>query len=200
MNVLKDTKDDSQKVHYRAKMESYFERAEKLKKLVREQQEAGTFHEKLNITEGSTGYSYRRVFEKYLEGNVQEVVVEDPYIRNIHQIYNFLRFCELLVRKGTVRNIKLLTSKWRWNEYVNFLFLTAAILVTAHLLSCHATPSRKLLPLGREVKTRGARGWGRGEEFFLGLQQNWLCLGCSFKRVTRMGLCIFRVLGVRKLL
>ena len=40
-------------------------------------------------------------------------------------------------------------------------FLTAAILVTAHLLSCHATPSRKLLPLGREVKTRGARGGGR---------------------------------------
>lgn len=113
MNVLKDTKDDSQKVHYRAKMESYIERAEKLKKLVREQQEAGTFHEKLNITEGSTGYSYRRVFEKYLEGNVQEVVVEDPYIRNIHQIYNFLRFCELLVRKETVRNIKLLTSKWK---------------------------------------------------------------------------------------
>ncbi|PFX30256.1 MIT domain-containing protein 1-like [Stylophora pistillata] len=111
MNVLKDTTDDTQKVHYRAKMESYIERAEKLKKLVREQQEAGTFHEKINIKEESTGYSYRRVFEKYLEGNVQEVVVEDPYIRNIHQIYNFLRFCELLVRKGTVRNVKLLTTQ-----------------------------------------------------------------------------------------
>lgn len=28
MNVLKDTKDDATRVHYRAKMESYIERAE----------------------------------------------------------------------------------------------------------------------------------------------------------------------------
>jgi len=111
MNVLKDTKDDANRAHYRAKMESYIERAEKLKRLVSEQKEAGTFHEKVSIKEGSIGYSYRRVFEKYLEGNVKDVVVEDPYIRNVHQIYNFLRFCELLVSKGTVRKIKLLTSK-----------------------------------------------------------------------------------------
>jgi len=111
MNVVKDTKDDATRVHYRAKMESYIERAEKLKTLVRVQKEAGTFHEKVNIKDGSIGYSYRRVFERYLEGNVKEVVVEDPYIRNVHQIYNFLRFCELLVSKGTVREIKLLTSK-----------------------------------------------------------------------------------------
>lgn len=112
MNVLKDTKDDSTKVHYREKMESYIARAEKLKKLVSEQKEAGTFREKINIKDGAVGYSYRRVFEKYLEGNVREVVVEDPYIRNVHQIYNFLRFCELLVSTGTVRDIKLVTSKW----------------------------------------------------------------------------------------
>lgn len=122
MNVLKDTKDDATRVHYRGKMESYIERAEKLKALVRELKEAGTFHEKVNITEGSIGYSYRRVFDKYLEGNVKEVVVEDPYIRNVHQIYNFLRFCELLVSKGTVRDIKLLTSKWK-NKYERDLVL-----------------------------------------------------------------------------
>lgn len=111
MNVLKDTKDDSIKVHYREKMESYIGRAEKLKTLVSEQKEAGTFHEKIHIKDGAMGYSYRRVFGKYLEGNVKEVVVEDPYIRSVHQIYNFLRFCELLVSIGTVRGIKLLTSK-----------------------------------------------------------------------------------------
>jgi len=113
MNVLKDTKDDSTRVHYREKMESYITRAEKLKTLVSEQKEAGTFHEKISIKDGATGYSYRRVFEKYLEGNVNEVVVEDPYVRNVHQIYNFLRFCELLVTIGTVREIKLVTSKLR---------------------------------------------------------------------------------------
>lgn len=111
MNVLKDTKDDSTRVHYREKMESYIARAEKLKTLVTEQKEAGTFHEKINIKDGAVGYSYRRVFDKYLEGNITEVVVEDPYIRNVHQIYNFLRFCELLVTVGTVRNIKLVTGE-----------------------------------------------------------------------------------------
>ena len=111
MNVLKDTKDDSTRVHYREKMESYIARAEKLKTLVTEQKEAGTFHEKIYIKDGAVGYSYRRVFVKYLEGNVTEVVVEDPYIRNLHQIYNFLRFCELLVTVGTVRDIKLVTGE-----------------------------------------------------------------------------------------
>lgn len=111
MNVLKNTKDDSTKTHYRDKMESYIERAEKLKKLVTEQKEQGTFHEKIHIKDAAIGYSYRRVFEKYLEGNVTEVVVEDPYIRNVHQIYNFLRFCEVLVSSKTVREIRLLTSK-----------------------------------------------------------------------------------------
>lgn len=36
MNVLKDTKDDSTRVLYREKMESYIARPEKLKTLVRE--------------------------------------------------------------------------------------------------------------------------------------------------------------------
>lgn len=111
MNVLKNTKDDSTKTHYRDKMESYIERAEKLKKLVSEQKEQGTFHEKIHIKDAAIGYSYRRVFGKYLEGNVTEVVVEDPYIRNVHQIYNFLRFCEMLVSSKTVREIRLLTTK-----------------------------------------------------------------------------------------
>ena len=114
MKVLKETYDDSTRVHYREKMESYIQRAEKLKTLVREQKEAGTFHEKIHILEGAIGYSYKRVFGKYLEENVTEVNVQDPYVRNIHQIYNFLRFCELLVSKGTVRTVKLLTGRCCW--------------------------------------------------------------------------------------
>lgn len=111
MNVLKNAKDEATRMHYRDKMETYIERAEKLKKLVKEQKEQGTFHEKIHIKDGAIGFSYRRVFEKYLEGNVGKVVVEDPFIRNVHQIYNFLRFCELLVSCGTVRDIRLLTTK-----------------------------------------------------------------------------------------
>ena len=38
------------------------------------------------------------------------MVVEDPYIRLQHQIQNFVRLCELLVRTGTVRQIQLVTG------------------------------------------------------------------------------------------
>lgn len=42
---------------------------------------------------GATGHSYDSIFADYLPG-AEEVVVEDPYIRQQHQIVNFLRFCE----------------------------------------------------------------------------------------------------------
>jgi len=37
-------------------------------------------------------------------------VVEDPYIRQRHQIANFVRLCELIVRQGTVREVRLVTG------------------------------------------------------------------------------------------
>jgi len=47
-----------------------------------------------------TGYSYDVLLGDYLTG-AKEVVVEDPYIRHNHQINNFVRFCEAVVRRGT---------------------------------------------------------------------------------------------------
>lgn len=84
MNVLKDIKDDVIRVYYWVKMEFYIECVEKLKILVSELKEVGIFYEKVNIKEGLIGYSYWWVFEKYLEGNVKEVVVEDFYIWNVY--------------------------------------------------------------------------------------------------------------------
>jgi ATP-dependent Lon protease len=57
---------------------------------------------------GATGYSYARIFGDYLEG-ADEIVVEDPYIRLPHQVNNFLRFCETVVRLGAPQKIKLTT-------------------------------------------------------------------------------------------
>ena len=37
-------------------------------------------------------------------------MVEDPYIRHTHQIQNFVRFCEVLVRSGSIRKLSLITS------------------------------------------------------------------------------------------
>jgi ATP-dependent Lon protease len=61
------------------------------------------------VHHGETGHTYESLFGEYLIG-VRHVSIEDPYIRATHQIANFVRFCELCVKVGTVRNIDLLTS------------------------------------------------------------------------------------------
>jgi len=57
---------------------------------------------------GATGYSYESIFGDYLPG-AEEIIIEDPYIRQQHQIINFLRFCETAVRVAKPKKIILVT-------------------------------------------------------------------------------------------
>lgn len=61
------------------------------------------------ILYGDTGHSYESIIGPYLKG-ATSMVVEDPYIRHSHQIQNFVRFCEVLVRAGSIRKVQLITS------------------------------------------------------------------------------------------
>lgn len=61
------------------------------------------------ILYGDTGHSYDTIVGPYLRG-ATALVVEDPYIRHTHQIQNFVRFCEVLVRSGSIRKLSLITS------------------------------------------------------------------------------------------
>lgn len=61
------------------------------------------------INYNDTGYSYEEIISQYLFG-ANEVVIEDPYIRMNHQITNFVRFCEVIVKFSNIRKIKLITS------------------------------------------------------------------------------------------
>ncbi|TSA12045.1 MAG: BREX system Lon protease-like protein BrxL [Comamonadaceae bacterium] len=61
------------------------------------------------ILYGDTGYSYESIAGPYLRG-AKVVIIEDPYIRLSHQIQNFVRFCEAVLKSGTVKKIVLLTS------------------------------------------------------------------------------------------
>lgn len=61
------------------------------------------------ILYGDTGHTYESIMGPYLRG-AKSVDVEDPYIRMPHQIQNFVRFCEAVMKAGTVRKISLLTS------------------------------------------------------------------------------------------
>jgi Phospholipase D-like domain at C-terminus of MIT len=63
----------------------------------------------LDIADGQSGHSYDSLFAPYLQG-ATEVVVEDTYMLDPHQVANFLRFCELLIRQGSVKRIKLITK------------------------------------------------------------------------------------------
>ncbi|MBK3732777.1 BREX system Lon protease-like protein BrxL [Azospirillum brasilense] len=62
-----------------------------------------------NIQYGDTGHTYESIFGAYLTGG-KSLVIEDPYIRAPHQIANFLRFCETVVRVPTIRQIYLKTG------------------------------------------------------------------------------------------
>ncbi|WP_422647948.1 MITD1 C-terminal phospholipase D-like domain-containing protein [Cupriavidus sp. H18C1] len=61
------------------------------------------------ILYGDTGYSYESIMGPYLRG-AKSVVIEDPYIRLQHQIQNFVRFCETVLKAGTVKKINLITG------------------------------------------------------------------------------------------
>ena len=56
-----------------------------------------------------TGHTYESIIGDYLEG-AKIVTVEEPYLRVIHQVSNFVRFCETLVRLSAVEKIFLTTG------------------------------------------------------------------------------------------
>jgi ATP-dependent Lon protease len=61
------------------------------------------------IMYGDTGYSYKSILGPYLVGD-KSVLIEDPYVRLPHQIQNFVRFCETVVKAGTVKKIQLVSG------------------------------------------------------------------------------------------
>ena len=65
--------------------------------------------EHYTIRYSETGYDFERIFGPYAVG-AREVIIEDPYVRIRHQVQNLLRFCEFLLKQGTIRNIKLITG------------------------------------------------------------------------------------------
>ncbi|XP_029460635.1 MIT domain-containing protein 1 [Rhinatrema bivittatum] len=112
LQVLKGTKDETKKGHYRQKINDYMDRAEHIKRHLEQEKEDGKYHNQIKIADNATGFSYENLFKPYLNETLTEVWVEDPYIRQVHQLYNFLRFCEMLLKGPCkVKAIHLLTTK-----------------------------------------------------------------------------------------
>ncbi|WOG28764.1 BREX system Lon protease-like protein BrxL [Endozoicomonas sp. 8E] len=71
--------------------------------------EAQLQEQHFTIHYGATGYSYESIISPYLEG-AKSIEIEDPYIRLTHQIQNFVRFCEAVIKTSTIKKIRLITS------------------------------------------------------------------------------------------
>ncbi len=61
------------------------------------------------ISYGDTGHTYDSIIGPYLD-KATAIFIEDPYIRAQHQIGNFVRFCETVVKIPTVRSIHLVST------------------------------------------------------------------------------------------
>lgn len=61
------------------------------------------------IRYGDVGFGYESILLPYARG-AKSVKVEDPYIRQNHQIQNLARFCEVMAKAGTIRKIDLITG------------------------------------------------------------------------------------------
>lgn len=61
------------------------------------------------ITYNATGFSYESIVGPYLRG-AKTVVIEDPYIRATHQVHNFVRFCEAIMKAPNIEKIQLITN------------------------------------------------------------------------------------------
>ncbi|NXE60538.1 MITD1 protein, partial [Calcarius ornatus] len=118
LQAMKATTDEVKKHRYQQKISEYLTRAEEIKEHIKKQDllSDSKHHKQIRIEENATGFGYEKLFREYLTENVSEVWVEDPYIRQVHQasrylLYNFLRFCEMLLKGPCkVKTVHLLTS------------------------------------------------------------------------------------------
>lgn len=87
-----DESDSEKKKHYQTKIEQYMGRAEQLKSMLSDVKSRGHVVDKICIMEGDSGYGYDRIFAKYLDSNVTEITLEEPYIREHYQVKKLFIF------------------------------------------------------------------------------------------------------------
>lgn len=116
---------------------------------------------------GDMGFSYETIIGPYLKG-AKEITVEDPYIRVTHQIQNFIRLCETIVKHVTIRKINLITS---YDEKTNISEMRDNLEeLKQSLLEIDIILDIKLDPNMHDREIRIDTGWvikiGRGLDFY----------------------------------
>ena len=131
------------------------------------------------ITYDSTGHSYETIIVPYLAG-AKSVVIEDPYIRATHQVQNFIRFCEAILKQPTVKKIQLITS---YDENTNVQELAERLQdVKQSLLELDVELDIKVNENLHDREIRIDNGWtvkiGRGLDFFQ-KPDTWFSVGMN---------------------
>lgn len=120
-----------------------------------------------SILYGDTGYSYESILGPYLQ-DAKAVVIEDPYIRLQHQIQNFVRFCETVLKAGTVKKISLITG---YDDKTQLADIAEKLdELKQSLLELDVKLEVKLNPNIHDREIRLDNGWiikiGRGLDFY----------------------------------
>ena len=129
----------------------------------------------IKISEGDTGYTYEKLFGEYLKG-AKRITIQDAFIRTKHQIQNFIRFCELLVKIGDTKQISLIT-KYKDKNQIETLSMLKNSLIKYGIEFEYEF--RETLH-DRQIKLDN--GWiievGRGLDIYQRLE-NWFSIGSS---------------------
>ena len=147
------------------------------------------------IMYGDTGYSYESILSPYLSG-AKLVVIEDPYIRLQHQLQNFVRFCETVLKAGTVKQIKLITG---YDDKTQMAEIAEKLdEIKQSLLELDVELSISLNPNLHDREIRLDNGWvvkiGRGLDFYQ-KPGSWFEMGAndlSFRKCLETKVDIFR--------
>ncbi|MBJ6127403.1 BREX system Lon protease-like protein BrxL [Microvirga splendida] len=147
------------------------------------------------IAYGDTGHSYDTIFGPYLPG-AKSIVVEDPYIRMPHQIANFVRFCETVVKAATVRRIALITS---YDQQTDMAGLQEKLdELKESLLEYDVALEVQLNERMHDREVRLDNGWiikiGRGLDFYQ-KPEGWYAVGAtdlSLRRCLETKVDVFR--------
>lgn len=147
------------------------------------------------IQYGDTGHTYDSIFGAYLVG-ARSVAIEDPYIRAPHQIANFLRFCETVVRVPTIRRIHLKTG---YDDKTDMAMVNERLSeLKQSLLEYDVVLDIELSPTIHDREIRTDNGWvvkiGRGLDFYQ-KPDGWFSIGVndfSLRKCLETKVDIFR--------
>ena len=119
------------------------------------------------ILYGDTGHSYESIIGPYLRG-AKAIVIEDPYIRLQHQIQNFVRFCETILKTASVKKISLITG---YDDNTQLTDIAEKLEeLKQSLLELDVELEVKLNPNMHDREIRLDNGWvikiGRGLDFY----------------------------------